>query len=670
MIYSAAMLRPETLLSTKLAPPGLHRRVLQRPVLDAKLREALDYRITLVQAGTGYGKSTALAAMASGGLVPRLAWCNLDASDADPQRFLSYLNAAFRTPAPGWSEEPHAILQEISDVAGARTWTSVVDALINALAEQPAEWLLVIDDYDFVARSRETHALAERLIAYLPSHAHVILSTRHPVAFGDLIAWRAKGQVLEIGREALAFAPAEIERLFRDVYGVRLTPDEIAALVDKTEGWPIALHLVWQGLRNSAARSVADLLARGPSTLATLFEYLARDVLDRQPSDVAAFLRNTAVLRTLTPAACDAVTGASDGASMLARLQELDLFIVTLGDRHFRYHHVFHDFLREQLAADPQNERARYRRAAAHFREQGDPEEAIYHWLAARDFAEAARDMEQAAELALQSGRLDTVAGWIDALPAETMADHPLLQRHLGDVYRLRSRFDEALAWYQAAERTWRARGDAAGISRALRGQALVYLDTVRPAQAESLLEEALRLTDGLHDREARARLLELLAENKLNMGKLREAETLRGEAHALREEGPHEDVLGVRVKLRTGRLDEAQRILETWAESERTAIERGQTHPPRMHRETVLLPSLIHAFRGQADRAFALAQEGIALGERFGSPFVTAVGYMRLGHAWQLLPLPRAGEGPPEDQATVTRPYTATSRRSRWATG
>ena len=62
-------------------------------------------------------------------------------------------------------------------------------------------------------------------------------------------------------------------------------------------------------------------------------------------------------------------------------------------------------------------------------------------------------------------------------------------------------------------------------MSRALRGQALIYLDTVRPAQAESLLEEALRLTDGAADREARARLLELLAENKLNMGQPAEAE-------------------------------------------------------------------------------------------------------------------------------------------------
>ena len=78
---------------------------------------------------------------------------------------------------------------------------------------------------------------------------------------------------------------------------MRLSPDDIVVLADKTEGWPIALHLVWQSLRGNTAESVRDLLARGPTSLSALFAYLARDVLDRQASEVADFLRATAVLR-------------------------------------------------------------------------------------------------------------------------------------------------------------------------------------------------------------------------------------------------------------------------------------------------------------------------------------------------------------------------------------
>ena len=107
----------------------------------------------------------------------------------------------------------------------------------------------------------------------------------------------------------------------------------------------------------------------------------------------------------------------------------------------------------------------------------------------------------------------------------------------------------------------------------------MVYLDTVRPAQAEHLLQEALRLADGTPDRKARARLLDLMAENKLNLGKPADAEALRHDADVLRNEAPADDTLSARVKLRTGRLGQARQALETLAAT-RTA--RGPFRSPR----------------------------------------------------------------------------------------
>jgi DNA-binding SARP family transcriptional activator len=638
-MYPAPARREDLLLRTKLAPPQVHSRVLARPALTSLLRESLNYRLTVVHAGTGYSKTTALAALDNGDTP--LFWYTLGDAESDPQRFLSYLISAFRVRMPGMSDLPLVVLQERGGEGSKIAWVQALDALINVLAESlvgPA--ILVLDDYHFVGNSPEITTLVERFIEYLPASLHVIISTRYPFACPRLVTWRARGEVLEIGRKALAFGHEEVEALFRDVYRMELASEELTSLVEKTEGWPIALQLVWQGLRSGTTRSSSQLLEQGSTSLSALFDYLASDVLGAQSPEVAAFLRDTAILRELTPAACDAITREADSGAMLDRLLEMDLFIVALGDlseRHYRYHHLFHDFLRQQSEVDAEGTRQRHQRAAEFFAGRGDYEEAIYHWLAARDLPNVAEAIERAGETALRAGWLDTVATWIDPLPPGVLAEHPLLQAFLGDIYRMRSRFDEALAWYAQAERVWRARDDLAGISRALRGQALVYLDTVRPAQAESLLVEALRLIEGLPDRESRARLLELLAENKLNMGKPSEAEELRSEARALREEGPGEDTLSVRVKLRTGRLDEAQRTLEQWAEAERREVELGQVHPPRSHRETLLILSLIYSFRGQPERAVELAQEAIDVARRLDSPFIEAVGQTRLGHALQV---------------------------------
>src|SRR4051812_7620316 len=102
------MPHPDLLLRTKLSPPQRQRRVLARPALRARLSEALEVRLTVVQAGTGYSKTTALAALDDGG-VP-LFWYSVGEADADPQRFLASLIEAFRARLPGLSDLPLAAL--------------------------------------------------------------------------------------------------------------------------------------------------------------------------------------------------------------------------------------------------------------------------------------------------------------------------------------------------------------------------------------------------------------------------------------------------------------------------------------------------------------------------------------------------------------------------------
>ncbi|MCA9922484.1 MAG: bacterial transcriptional activator domain-containing protein, partial [Anaerolineales bacterium] len=138
---------------------------------------------------------------------------------------------------------------------------------------------------------------------------------------------------------------------------------------------------------------------------------------------------------------------------------------------------------------------------------------------------------------------------------------------------------------------------------------------------------------DGQGDRESRARLLELLAENLINQGHAQEAETYRRQARELRQEGPGKAELSIRVLLRTGKLDQARRLLEKHAEIER---QEPVLHS-RAHRETLLLLSIILSMQGETEKAYQCAIEGTERGQALDSPFVTAVGYMRQGHAWLL---------------------------------
>lgn len=185
------MAREETvLLQAKVAPPRPHRYRLVRPAVTARLREAFDYRVTLVQAGAGYGKTTALAELAAS--AQTVCWYTIGESDRDPVTFLTYLTAAC---APVLAQgAPEALAALHTRPADRTAWTQALDGLLNTLAgATPQPTLLILDDYHFVTASAEIRALTERLISYAPPWLSLLIATRYPIVSGELVRWRARG---------------------------------------------------------------------------------------------------------------------------------------------------------------------------------------------------------------------------------------------------------------------------------------------------------------------------------------------------------------------------------------------------------------------------------------------------------------------------------------------
>lgn len=624
-------------IRTKLIPPPRNARTLERPRVNQILKQALDYRLTILQAEAGYGKSTALAELAAD--LPAVVWYLANEEDNDPLVFLLQLCHALQQNLPQGANLPTPFLEAWDGAQGPLPWRQILDQIINAIADgQRVPSLLILDDAHLLTDNGDLPLILDRLIGLAPASFHVLLSGRPTISLPTLTRWRAQGEALVLDQSILMFTKTEIASLFGTHYGLELTSEELDSLLEYTEGWAIGLQLIWQSIRSQSPLTLEFPLSWQADSLETLFQMLTHEVFARQPVDVREFLLITATLRDLHPDVCNILLESAghipgDASSMLAYLRRQDLFVVETAEGFLRYHHIFHNFLRQQSPLERQN--GWNRQAAEYFLAHKDPESAIYHLLQAQAWEEVAELLDTYAPTLFSAGRLDTLASYIDLLPSGSLHQHPILLFTLGELARVYSRFDEALGWYKQAELTWRTRGQQDGIARALRGQARVYLDTVNPSHAEHLLEEAIRLSDGFEDREAQVRLYELLAENKLNSGHVEEAERLRQRAENLRAEGPSNDQLWFRVLLRTGRLDEARSGLEQLAATE----DRSPVQMPRAHRETKLLLSLIYSFIGSSREAYQSALAGTQRGDALKSPFVTAVGHMRQGHALNLNP-------------------------------
>ena len=176
----------------------------------------------------------------------------------------------------------------------------------------------------------------------------------------------------------------------RGVSAVRLDQTDLADLVERTEGWPAGIYLAALSLRGHP----------GPSSFIQQFtgdnrfvgDFLAQEVLSRQPSEIRDFLCRTAILDRFTPSLCDAVVGSANAGEIIDILERENLFLVALDDERqwFRYHQLFGQMLLSRLVqTEPDLVPVLHRRASEWHQRWGSVEEAIVHALAGGDVAGA-----------------------------------------------------------------------------------------------------------------------------------------------------------------------------------------------------------------------------------------------------------------------------------------
>src|SRR5918994_6962208 len=303
---------------------------------------------------------------------------------------------------------------------------AVVGVLINELAEVRDEVTIVLDDYH-VIHSGPIHEATSFLLEHLPENVHLVISSRAdpPLSLAKL---RARDQVTEIRAAELRFTTEEATAFLKGVMGLTLSAADVEALEEVTEGWIAALQLAALLLRDRD--DVSGFVETFSGSNRFVLDFLAEEVLERQPEGVREFLLKTSVLELMCAALCEALTSRNDGQQMLERLDRDNLFVIALDDerRWYRYHHLFADFLRSRLQGEqPEKIRELHRRAAAWYERNAWTSEAVRHALAAQEHDRAADLVERVARKMWFRGEVMTLLGWLEALPEETKGRRPQL---------------------------------------------------------------------------------------------------------------------------------------------------------------------------------------------------------------------------------------------------
>lgn len=411
------------LLSTKLFIPPARKNLVPRSRLIERLNEGLERKLTLLSAPAGFGKTTLVSEWIANFDRP-VAWLSLDERDNDAVRFLSYLVAALQAIKVGIGEGVLAVLRAPQPPSS----ESILSTLLNEISSSMDYFVFVLDDYHVIDSTPVDEAL-NFLLEHLPPQMHLVITTREDPPL-PLARLRARGQLTELRAAELRFTPNEAAEFLNRAMGLDLSPEDIAALETRTEGWVAGLQLAALSMKGRS--DAASFIQAFTGSHRFVLDYLVEEVLQRQPEGIHSFLLQTSILDKLNGSLCDAVTGREDGKGMLETLERSNLFIIPLDDQRqwYRYHPLFAEVLQTRLMDDQPDQVFRlHQRTSEWYEHNGLAADAIRHALAAKDFGRAATLIELAVP-DMRRNRQETThteLGWLKALPDELVRSRPVL---------------------------------------------------------------------------------------------------------------------------------------------------------------------------------------------------------------------------------------------------
>lgn len=398
---------------------------LSRPRLCAALA-AGSPRLTTVIAPAGYGKTTLLTDWARSA---RVAWHTCTAEDRELRPAMEHLARAVRTALPELNFSLPTVVADAHAISA---------ALCDALGS--AELTLVLDDVHIVRERDASARLLEALCQQLPPTVRLVLSSRWQPPFA-VQRLRDDGQLLELTAGELAFTVDEVAALLADRLG--LDGSVSVRIHQETGGWPIAVRMAAEVLRHGQIDD-PDRALRALHEPGSLFDYMATEIVDREPASTRELIRTAARFERFRPELLETLGHPSAG-EIIGELLLRGLFVEPLPSAPgwFCLLPLAKEFVHSRIPMPDNELRELYHRAARWFTANDHLGATLAALAELNDLGPIQRLLDARADELLRQGGADAVIAAVRLVPPESR--EPRTWQLAGEAHQVRGDWDSAL---------------------------------------------------------------------------------------------------------------------------------------------------------------------------------------------------------------------------------
>lgn len=612
----------------KVTLPSRRPAILHRQRLTDLLAEHTSRRVTIVSAPAGYGKTTLLLDFDQSWQAP-VCWYSLDERDRDLRTFLSYWFACGRAHFPSFGQGVEEALAQGEELSH-QEW---IDLMVSAVQEVGQPFILIFDDFHYLDEATpELQRVLEGWLYRLPSDCHVVLSTRTQPDMGVLPLMTVRQEVATVTPADFAFTCEEVARLYRDILNKEISLDDAQHLADVTEGWAAALILMADKVQ-IARTSISLEQIKGSDTL---FQYIDSEQFSVQPQEVQRFLTDSAVPLTMEPQWLNELLGIDNAEEMMDYLERRNLFVSRedlpaarqgTDRQRYRYHRLFRAFLVSRLRTqEPQRFTELNQKAAAMFEREAQWQEAVYHLLQARAWERIVQVTERVGRELFEQGKWDTLAEWLEAIPAEELDSQPKLVLWKARILHYLNQLDQALAVLARPIQTFEAEGDWVSLAEALaiKGMCLRFKGTYHEAKEVLTRARSLLLE---HDGPTSA-LTEARKELGITYGMCgefaRALEELKGVLDIYQAQGDAYNIAHVSDQLGIA-LASLGRLEEAVGHFERARVRWLKLGNDELLIQTLTNLGMLYHHQGELDRAEKVNRQALEKARQRGSVYAEA---------------------------------------------